>query len=98
MVSLNSLVDYPLSESDIEDSDDEAKSKDSEGKPIVLSRPYIAQARVIHSKLNFVSCFCQRFAFDNIKAKRQRSRTNISYKWERYIYSTRKKNLEFTQY
>ena len=49
--SLNSLADYGLGESDIEDSDDEVESKDNEVKPIVVARPYVAQARVTTSKL-----------------------------------------------
>ncbi|KAL9979596.1 hypothetical protein ACROYT_G017277 [Oculina patagonica] len=47
--SLNSLADYGLGESDIEDSDDELESKDNVVKPIVVPRPYVAQARVTSS-------------------------------------------------
>lgn len=51
--SLNSLADYGLGESDIEDSDDEVESKGSQVKPSVVPRPYVAQARVTTSKLIF---------------------------------------------
>ena len=50
--SLNSLADYGLGESDIEDSDDEVENKDNQVKPIVVARPYVAQARVTTSKLS----------------------------------------------
>jgi len=50
--SLNSLADYGLGESDIEDSDEEVESKDNQVKPIVVPRPYVAQARVTSSKLS----------------------------------------------
>lgn len=39
--SLNSLADYGLGESDIEDSDDEVEP---ENKPIVAARPSVSQA------------------------------------------------------
>ena len=48
--SLNSLADYGLGESDIEDSDEEVENKDSQVKPIVAARPYVAQTRVTSSK------------------------------------------------
>lgn len=47
--SLNSLADYGLGESDIEDSDDEVESEGVE--PIVVARPFIPQTRVKTSKL-----------------------------------------------
>ena len=53
--SLNSLADYGLGESDIEDSDDEAQDEDSRVK-LIAARPAsipAAQARVKTSK------FCQ---------------------------------------
>ena len=51
--SLNSLADYGLGESDIEDSDEEVGNKDDQVKPIVGARPYVApQARVTSSKLS----------------------------------------------
>jgi hypothetical protein len=51
--SLNSLADYGLGESDIEDSDDEVENKDNQVvKPIVVARPYVAQARVTTSKIS----------------------------------------------
>lgn len=53
--SLNSLADYGLGESDIEDSDEEVESKDNEVKPIALARPYVAQPRVTSSKRDFVN-------------------------------------------
>lgn len=51
--SLNSLADYGLGESDIEDSDEEVESKNNEVKPIVVAKPYVAQPRVTSSKLDF---------------------------------------------
>lgn len=54
--SLNSLADYGLGESDIEDSDDEVESEGV--KPIVVARPFIPQTRVKTSKLvNMCSTF-----------------------------------------
>jgi len=50
--SLNSLADYGLGESDIEDSDEEVESKDNQVKPIVVPRPHVAQTRVTSSKLS----------------------------------------------
>lgn len=47
--SLNSLADYGLGESDIEDSDDEVENKDNAVKPIIGERSYVAQARVTSS-------------------------------------------------
>jgi len=52
--SLNSLADYGLGESDIEDSDEEVENKDNQVKPIV-GRSYVAQARVTSSKLSAIS-------------------------------------------
>ena len=58
--SLNSLADYGLGESDIEDSDDES-TRTSEGSRLneMLARPSIhaAQARVKTSKLRFLTLF-----------------------------------------
>ena len=45
--SLNSLADYGLGESDIEDSDGEVEPKN---KPIVAARPSVSQANVKTSK------------------------------------------------
>ena len=42
--SLNSLADYGLGESDIEDSDDELKSEDNRGK-LIPARPSISAAQ-----------------------------------------------------
>lgn len=54
--SLNSLADYGLGESDIEDSDDEVESEGVQ--PIVVARPFIPQTRVKTSKLvNMCSTF-----------------------------------------
>ena len=54
--SLNSLADYGLGESDIEDSDDEVENKDNQVKAInIVARPYVAQARVTSSKLSAMS-------------------------------------------
>ena len=50
--SLNSLADYGLGESDIEDSDDEVENKDNAVKPLIGERSYVAQARVTSSKLS----------------------------------------------
>lgn len=50
--SLNSLADYGLGESDIEDSDEEVENKDNQVKPIEVARPYVAQTRVTSSKLS----------------------------------------------
>lgn len=59
--SLNSLVDYVIGESDIEDSDDEVEREDNRDKPIVVARPSVAQARVKTSKfcVRLVSKICQ---------------------------------------
>ena len=53
--SLNSLADYGLGESDIEDSDDEIQDEDSQVK-LIPARPSItaAQARVKTSKLTLI--------------------------------------------
>ena len=53
--SLNSLADYGLGESDIEDSDDEVQDEDSRVK-MVPARPSItaAQTRVKTSKLALI--------------------------------------------
>ena len=57
--SLNSLADYGLGESDIEDSDDESRTSEGSRLNEMLARPSIhaAQARVKTSKHRFLMLF-----------------------------------------